>query len=80
MVGLAAECPLCDEELGDLPGWETAPENAIAFHLQHSHPGWEQHLGFFADVLDTLDAAGTAGPCGPTSSVDTSRPTGGAVW
>lgn len=68
MVGLAAECPLCDEALGNLPGWETAPENAIAVHLQRIHPGWERTLGFFADVLDTLDANPTAGPVPPAST------------
>lgn len=72
MVGLAAECPLCDQELEGLPGWETAPENAIAIHLQGTHPGWERTLGFFADVLDTLDAR-PALPDAPPA--DVSRPT-----
>ena len=72
MVGLAAECPLCDQELECLPGWDTAPENAIAIHLQGTHPGWERMFGFFADVLDTLDAR-PALPDAPPANV--SRPT-----
>lgn len=72
MAGLAAECPLCDQELGGLPGWDTTPENAIAIHLQRVHPGWERSLGFFADVLDTLDAR-PALPAVPPADAD--RPT-----
>lgn len=73
MVGLAAECPLCDEELVNLPGWDTAPENAIAHHLQRTHPGWERRLGFLAEVLDTLEAA-----TGPSSADATGSAPG--VW
>lgn len=74
MVELTAECPLCEEALGSLPGWGTAPENAIAVHLQRVHPGWERSLGFFADVLQTLDA----GPAAATSS-DPAAPTSGTT-
>lgn len=69
-VGSAtAECPLCDRELDRLAGWDTAPETAIARHLHREHPGWEERLGFFAEVLDSLDADGRAA---------TGRATGGS--
>lgn len=67
-----AECPLCDQPLEGMDGWEHTPETAIARHLQSVHPGWEARLGYLAEVLNTLDATDTTNrtgrPKGDTAS------------